>query len=53
MGPEDPAAVAAALRRGMEELNTLSTERAGGFWFELVRLVGTLMLLLLAAEDDT
>ncbi|GBF94332.1 hypothetical protein Rsub_06954 [Raphidocelis subcapitata] len=29
VGPEDPAAVAAALRRGLEELSTLSSERAG------------------------
>jgi hypothetical protein len=29
MGPEDPAVVAASLRRGMESLSVLSTERAG------------------------
>ena len=29
MGPEDPAVVVASLRRNMEMLNALSTERAG------------------------
>jgi hypothetical protein len=29
VGPDDPAAVAAALRRGLDELSTLSSERAG------------------------
>lgn len=29
MGLEDPAVVAAGLRRGMEALSALSTERAG------------------------
>ncbi len=55
MGPEDPAVVVASLRRGMEALSALSTERAGErrrkTCFSLLRLLPSAGSAAAAAAD--